>query len=121
MKNHEQFANSTALNEQIIKQSSKPQTELYKVFEHYAPPAPLKGDWRVILSQINGPQSYTIKYEPIGDTIVAGEVRYSNSNNQIVEESFYQEVTIQTGNSVSNIEVRFQATLTGSAVRGTIS
>ncbi|PFP09361.1 hypothetical protein COJ90_20855 [Priestia megaterium] len=122
----------SSLNNQMINSTLAPERkskggrteehlELFQVFEHYAPPAPLWGDWRVILSQLNGPQSYTIKYEPIGDTVVVGQVTYSNNSNQIVKEGLYQETTINTGNSVSNIEVRFQAILTGTAVRGTIT
>ncbi|MGG1215867.1 hypothetical protein ABE236_00080 [Priestia endophytica] len=117
-----QMINSTIAPERISKDDrTEENLELFQPFEHYAPPAPIWGDWRVILSQLNGPQNYTIKYEPIGDTVVTGQVRYFNTLNKQVVEGLYQETSITTGNNVSNIEVRFQATPTGSAVRGTIN
>lgn len=72
------------------------------------------GPWSVVASHI-GRVTYKISVEPIGDTVVVGEVRYFDRNNGTVTEGFYKEVEIQAGNSVANVEVRLKGTPFGSS------
>jgi len=79
----------------------------------YAPPNAF-GNWQVVHSHI-GPTTRQINVTPIGDTVITGQVRYFNNNNNQVVESFYQTTSVATGNSIANIEVRLKGTPTGSS------
>ncbi len=77
------------------------------------------GPWSVVASHI-GRVSYKISVEPIGNTVVVGEVRFYDTNNRRVTKGFFKEVTIQTGNSVANVEVRLKGVPFGSSCWVTI-
>lgn len=72
------------------------------------------GPWHVVASHI-GSVSYDIKVEPVGDTVVVGEVRYYNEQNRQITSGFYRETSINTGNSIANIEVRLKGVPFGSS------
>jgi hypothetical protein len=82
-------------------------------YQVYAPPL-FYGQWRVVGSHI-GTATFNISVEPIGSTLVVGQVRYYNRDNQRVVQSFSNSVTVRTGNSVANIEVRLKGNPTGSS------
>lgn len=88
-------------------------TALRTRYQVYAPPL-VFGNWSVVGSHI-GTVTVHLVVEPIGDTVVVGQVRYFNSQNVQVEEEFHKETTVSTGNSVANIEVRLKGTPTGSS------
>ena len=80
----------------------------------YAPPM-IFGSWRQVHSHLNGPNTVTITVTPVGSTVVTGEVRYWNKNNNQVVETFTSQAVVEYGNSVGNISVRLKGTPTGSS------
>jgi hypothetical protein len=92
-----------------------------RIFESYAPPV-VWGPWQVVASHA-GSVNYEISVEPIGDTVIYGQVQYWKGNgggNQVVED-FRESTNVSTSNSYANVEVRFKGIPTGTAVRGTIA
>lgn len=88
-------------------------------FDAYAPPM-VFGKWKTILSHA-GSQRVTIEVEPVGNTIVIGEVRYWQREDKQITCQFKDSITIQTAKVVAVIEVRFKGNPTGTAVQGTIN
>jgi len=83
-------------------------------YQVYAPPDQF-GDWTTVANPL-GRVSYTITVEPIGDTLITGEVRYFGEGDIIPRvDSFSQEVSIQTGDSVATVDVHLKGTPTGSS------
>ncbi len=79
--------------------------------------APLTfGPWAVIANYLNS-VTYKVEVTPIGDipTLVLGELRYWNEDNEQVVLSFKDSETITTGNSMGNLEIRLQGTPTGTS------
>jgi hypothetical protein len=66
-----------------------------KQFTAYAPPMAW-GVWHTIESH-GGSIARTITYEPIGDTVVKGKVKYFKFEGEVVEEEFKDKVSIKTG------------------------
>ncbi|WP_437905572.1 hypothetical protein WME95_46050 [Sorangium sp. So ce327] len=92
-------------------------SERYQV---YAAPAPFWGPWSVVGSHI-GRATFQIAVEPIGSTVIRGEVKYYDANSTLVEQPFHDQVTIRTGDSVVNVDVRLQGVLSGSSCWVTVS
>lgn len=88
-------------------------------FSAYAGPM-IFGPWVNVASHI-GTATFSISAEPLGSTVIVGEVRYFGSDGTQKTESFNQSVTVRTGNSIANVEVRFKGVPLGSAVRGFVS
>ena len=78
------------------------------------------GAWNTIESH-GGSISRTITYEPVGDTLVLGKVRYFKFKDKSVEEEFKDNTSISTADVWANIEVCFKGVVTGSTVQGEIS
>jgi len=79
--------------------------------------APLTfGPWAVIATHLNSVK-FKIEVNQIGDipTLITGEVLYWNIDNQKITTSFIGSITIETGNSIGNVEIRLQGTPTGSS------
>lgn len=77
--------------------------------------APLTfGPWAVIANHLNS-VTFEVTVTPIGDTMVTGELRYWNKNNEKVIVSFKDSQKITTGNSIGNVEVRLKGTPLGSS------
>jgi hypothetical protein len=73
------------------------------------------GPWEIVASHI-GRAGYTIQVTPIGDTVVVGVVRYfGEGDSRPRTESFSEQVSIQTGDSVANVDVRLKGVPTGSS------
>ena len=72
------------------------------------------GNWVAVANHL-GSADFTITVEPIGDTVVVGQVRYFDRQNQHVTEDFNGEVSISTGNSVATVEVRLKGGVSGSS------
>src|SRR5262249_38331976 len=98
---------------ELAKDSLKAKKEYRNRVQVYAGPN-VFGPWAVVSSHI-GHVRYTIKVEPIGDTTVFGEVRYYDESNTLVTKGFYQEISISTGNSIANVEVRLKGIPFGSS------
>lgn len=80
----------------------------------YAPPL-VFGPWEVVGSHI-GEVNYSITVEPIGDTLITGEVKYfKRDGGAQVTEAFSKQTSVSTSNSVANVEVRLKGTPTGSS------
>jgi hypothetical protein len=72
------------------------------------------GPWETVANH-GGSITFTISVEPIGDTVVTGEVRYYGENNSRVVEGFFQKTTITTSNSYGIVEVRLKGTPSGAS------
>ena len=85
-------------------------------FSAYAGPL-VFGPWVNVASHM-GTATFSISAEPIGSTVLVGEVRYFATDGSQRTESFTKSVSVRTGNSIANVEVRFKGVPLGSAVRG---
>ena len=81
----------------------------------YAPPM-VFGPWVVIASHI-GSITYRINFEPVGDTLIFGQIRYFKYRSfGKVEEEIVSGSQFVTADVIANIEARFKGNPTGSAV-----
>lgn len=87
----------------------------------YAPPAYLDkwGIWTRI-AEHTGRAGFHITAEPVGSTVITGQVRYYKTDSEQHTEGFTTEITIQTANVVAAVEVRFKGWPLGTAVKGTV-
>lgn len=81
----------------------------------YAPPM-VFGPWEKLFSHIGDPNTYTITASPQGDTAITGEVRYFGVDGRQHVTAIIRQVTINVGNCVCNVDVRFRGVPTGSYV-----
>jgi hypothetical protein len=80
----------------------------------YAPPN-VFGEWTEIAAHIGGPMKFKVRVEPIGETIVTGEIEYFDKDNKKVSRSFFKEATVEVGNSYASVRVRLKGTPFGSS------
>ena len=95
-----------------------------KILNAYAPP--LIWGAEIIIENHLGSISRSISYEPLGDTLVMGRVKYfkeetGNPAGKYVEVEFKDEITVKTSNSVASIKCDFKGIVLGSAVTVTVS
>ena len=83
--------------------------------EFYAPPIAF-GSWQKLFSHLGEPNRFTIVATPLGDTVITGEVRYYDIKNDLRVQSFPNEITIEVGKCVCDVDLRFRGVPTGSAV-----
>lgn len=95
-------------------------TEIQRL-RYYAPPV-FFGPWVTAASYCATSLTYSISFEPIGDTQILGEVKYFKYPNVEVTESIFSgaKITTAPANICANIMVRFKGVPTGSAVDITV-
>lgn len=86
-----------------------------KEYGAYAPPNAW-GAWTNAGSNW-GRETLTIRADPLGKTLVLGEVRYYDATGKPVVQPFRGAVRITTGDVAAVVEVRFKGVPLGSAVR----
>ena len=77
----------------------------------YAPPM-FYGPWRTVKSH-GGKVWVEVAVSPIGDTMVAGEIRYWKTDGERVVKPFHGETAVRTGNVWGDVEVRLKGVPTG--------
>jgi len=86
----------------------------------YAPPM-VFGPWVTVASH-GGAVRVHIRVEPLGDTVVTGQVRYFRAIDKTqVTVDFSREVEVTTANVWANVEVRLRGIPTGSACKVYVS
>ncbi len=93
--------------------------QTFTQYNLYAPPS-LWSSWYKIGTHA-GPVTYSVKLEPIGDTMVKGRVRYFDANNKQVVREFIDKAVFRTGNSWAHVELSMKGIPLGTAVKVTVS
>lgn len=101
----------TEMKDRAVRELANP---LMRVLEGYAPPN-FWGTWLTVASH-GGSVSYDIEYEPLGDTVVYGQVNYYSATGWRTD-SFFKSTSITTGNAWANVAVCFMGIPLGSVVR----
>ena len=88
-------------------------------YQVYAGPM-VFGNWQKVGNHI-GEATFTVSYQPIGSSVVVGEIRYYDrkTGKQKVE-SFNGSVTVRTSNSIASIEIRLKGSPSGTSCRVTV-
>jgi len=81
----------------------------------YAPPNYF-GTWTQVGAHI-GAAHYSITVTPVGNTVVASEVRYFDVNGHMRIQPFHGRIEIDTGDSYGTIQIRCKGIPLGSAVK----
>lgn len=89
------------------------------LFNAYAAPSTW-GPWVTVGSHL-GEASFTINANAVGDTLLKCRVRYYKTSVSQVIEEWLDNVTVNCGDCVANVEVSFMGIPTGSAVDGTVN
>src|SRR5262249_44317964 len=88
-------------------------------FTYYAPPM-VYGPWQTV-NAIQGPGSFVITYQALGNTTLFGQVRYfDESGNQVVK-PLVPGFPYRLGPGLGAVEVRFFGSSLGSGVKGNIT
>ncbi|WP_028591996.1 hypothetical protein [Paenibacillus massiliensis] len=87
-------------------------------FSAYAPPL-VWGPWRTVREH-TGAATYEVGYRAEGEILVVAEIRYYSLDRGRVEQGFIDQVSIQTGDVMDIIEVRFKGGGMGTGVTGTV-
>jgi hypothetical protein len=87
-------------------------------FTGYATPLAF-GPWVTAIGGLGYAASVRIDVQPVGDTVIFGEVKFFNEAGVKETIQFQGTALFKTGDSLQNIDVRFKGVPTGSGVDGT--
>ena len=79
------------------------------------------GPWAAVAAQFGGPLHWTINATALGKTTIQGEARYWDKEDRERIEEFFDKISIETGDSVQSIYVRFMGIPLPSEVRVVVS